>query len=93
MSTFLAHLRRRFAPSLLLSQAEGRVKLGINGFGRIGRLVFRAAHVNPHVEVRQGEVRRLPFGEGSGQLPRGSAARARCPRPFSPAPDPMSVVG
>ena len=27
------------------------VKLGINGFGRIGRLVFRAAINNPDVEV------------------------------------------
>jgi len=26
-------------------------KLGINGFGRIGRLVFRAAMANPEVEV------------------------------------------
>lgn len=28
-----------------------KVKLGINGFGRIGRLVCRAAVENPHVEV------------------------------------------
>ncbi|MCR4436919.1 MAG: type I glyceraldehyde-3-phosphate dehydrogenase [Clostridiales bacterium] len=28
------------------------VKIGINGFGRIGRLVFRAAITNPEVEVR-----------------------------------------
>ena len=27
------------------------VKVGINGFGRIGRLVFRAACANPNVEV------------------------------------------
>ncbi len=27
------------------------VKIGINGFGRIGRLVFRAASANPNVEV------------------------------------------
>jgi glyceraldehyde 3-phosphate dehydrogenase len=27
------------------------VKIGINGFGRIGRLVFRAALNNPEVEV------------------------------------------
>ena len=26
-------------------------KMGINGFGRIGRLVFRAAMANPNVEV------------------------------------------
>ena len=26
-------------------------KMGINGFGRIGRLVFRAAMANPQVEV------------------------------------------
>ncbi len=28
------------------------VKMGINGFGRIGRLVFRAAINNPNVEVK-----------------------------------------
>ena len=28
------------------------VKVGINGFGRIGRLVFRAAIANPNVEVK-----------------------------------------
>ena len=27
------------------------IKVGINGFGRIGRLVFRAAVNNPNVEV------------------------------------------
>ena len=27
------------------------IKLGINGFGRIGRLVFRAALKHPEVEV------------------------------------------
>ncbi len=27
------------------------IKLGINGFGRIGRLVFRAAYSNPNIEV------------------------------------------
>ena len=27
------------------------IKVGINGFGRIGRLVFRAAVKNPNVEV------------------------------------------
>jgi glyceraldehyde 3-phosphate dehydrogenase len=27
------------------------IKVGINGFGRIGRLVFRAAHADPNVEV------------------------------------------
>ena len=27
------------------------VKIGINGFGRIGRLVFRGAHVRDDVEV------------------------------------------
>ena len=29
----------------------GKIKLGINGFGRIGRLAFRAAHGRPEVEV------------------------------------------
>ena len=28
-----------------------KVKVGINGFGRIGRLVFRASLDNPNVEV------------------------------------------
>ncbi|MFI3277708.1 MAG: type I glyceraldehyde-3-phosphate dehydrogenase [Rikenellaceae bacterium] len=28
-----------------------KIKIGINGFGRIGRLVFRAACTNPNVEV------------------------------------------
>ena len=28
------------------------VKIGINGFGRIGRLVFRSAIDNPKVEIR-----------------------------------------
>lgn len=28
------------------------IKMGINGFGRIGRLVFRAAIDNPAVEVK-----------------------------------------
>ncbi len=28
-----------------------KIKIGINGFGRIGRLVFRAAVTNPNVEV------------------------------------------
>ena len=27
------------------------IKIGINGFGRIGRLVFRAAVKNPNIEV------------------------------------------
>jgi glyceraldehyde-3-phosphate dehydrogenase/erythrose-4-phosphate dehydrogenase len=27
------------------------IKVGINGFGRIGRLVFRAAMKNPNVQV------------------------------------------
>ena len=27
------------------------VKVGINGFGRIGRLVFRAAVKNPNIEI------------------------------------------
>ena len=28
-----------------------KIKIGINGFGRIGRLVFRAAATNPNVEI------------------------------------------
>ncbi|MBU4258641.1 MAG: hypothetical protein KKH45_04555, partial [Proteobacteria bacterium] len=28
-----------------------KIKLGINGFGRIGRLIFRAAMNHPDVEV------------------------------------------
>jgi len=31
--------------------AEGRVKVGINGFGRIGRLVARVAASNPNVDL------------------------------------------
>lgn len=31
--------------------AEGRVRVGINGFGRIGRLVCRACVLNPHTQV------------------------------------------
>jgi glyceraldehyde 3-phosphate dehydrogenase len=31
--------------------AEGKVKVGINGFGRIGRLVARVAASNPNVEL------------------------------------------
>jgi len=31
--------------------ATGKVKIGVNGFGRIGRLVFRAAMLNPGCEV------------------------------------------
>ena len=27
------------------------IKIGINGFGRIGRLVFRASVSNPNIEV------------------------------------------
>ncbi|HEY1097160.1 MAG TPA: glyceraldehyde 3-phosphate dehydrogenase NAD-binding domain-containing protein, partial [Alphaproteobacteria bacterium] len=27
------------------------IKVGINGFGRIGRLVFRAAAKNPNIEI------------------------------------------
>jgi len=36
--------------SLIMSN-KGTVKIGINGFGRIGRLVCRAASANPRVEV------------------------------------------
>ena len=28
-----------------------KIKVGINGFGRIGRLVFRAAVNNPNVQI------------------------------------------
>ena len=34
-----------------LKEETDMVKVGINGFGRIGRLVFRAACANPNVEV------------------------------------------
>ena len=33
------------------------VKVGINGFGRIGRLVFRAALNNPDVEIGRASCR------------------------------------
>ena len=42
---------------LLRSLSIMPAKLGINGFGRIGRLVFRAAMANPEVEVRGRIVR------------------------------------
>lgn len=32
-------------------QSTGKVKVGINGFGRIGRLVLRAAMQHPEIEV------------------------------------------
>ena len=28
------------------------IKVGINGFGRIGRMVFRAGLNNPNIEIR-----------------------------------------
>ena len=34
-----------------MEQEQKVVKLGINGFGRIGRLVLRAAFDNPKVQV------------------------------------------
>ena len=43
--------------SLCRSLSIMPAKLGINGFGRIGRLVFRAAMANPEVEVRGRIVR------------------------------------
>ena len=36
---------------LLHKEEIPMVKIGINGFGRIGRLVMRAACANPHVQV------------------------------------------
>ena len=32
-------------------QSTGKIKVGINGFGRIGRLVLRAAMHHPDIEV------------------------------------------
>ncbi len=56
------------------SGSAGHVKFGINGFGRIGRLVFRAAHVNPKCEVSRHSIsgtlisrrREILRGEGRG---------------------------
>lgn len=36
---------------ILKEEHEMSVKVGINGFGRIGRLVFRAAFSNPEIEI------------------------------------------
>jgi len=35
------------------------VKVGINGFGRIGRLVFRAACARKDIEIVQPQARRI----------------------------------
>lgn len=48
--------RTSSAPSLRGSPPDRRRGMGINGFGRIGRLVFRAASGNPDAEAR----RRVP---------------------------------
>ena len=37
------------------------VKVGINGFGRIGRLVFRAAAENDNIEVETGFEENLTY--------------------------------
>jgi glyceraldehyde 3-phosphate dehydrogenase len=34
-----------------MSSEASTIKIGINGFGRIGRVVFRAAHGQPQVRV------------------------------------------
>src|SRR5436853_5570184 len=41
---------RRTLKDFGLSELAMALKVGINGFGRIGRLVFRAAAKNPNVE-------------------------------------------
>jgi glyceraldehyde 3-phosphate dehydrogenase len=40
---------KSIAPTINMSAP--RVRLGINGFGRIGRLVFKAAFARPNVDV------------------------------------------
>ena len=50
------------------------IKVGINGFGRIGRMVFRAAIQNfPDIEVSG-----TTDSQGSGRGVTGPASRARC---------------
>jgi len=43
--------RSEVANSLHIHGSKIMVRIGINGFGRIGRLVFRIALDNPEVEV------------------------------------------
>nr|UER43275.1 GAPCP-2 protein [Populus tomentosa] len=38
-------------PTVLKSQADGKTKIGINGFGRIGRLVLRVATFRDDIDV------------------------------------------
>ena len=55
-----------FAVACLSQRSAGMLLagLGINGFGRIGRLVFRAAMANPDVELKaiDGREGRVFFG-------------------------------
>ena len=36
---------------ILYLSFERSIKVGINGFGRIGRLVLRAARTNPNIQI------------------------------------------
>ena len=37
--------------TIIKNQAMSKIKIGINGFGRIGRLVFRAGIKQDNVEI------------------------------------------
>jgi glyceraldehyde 3-phosphate dehydrogenase len=43
--------QKQFYRNHLITKIMGKIKVGINGFGRIGRLVFRVAADMPEVEV------------------------------------------
>src|SRR5439155_23595126 len=47
---FLFRQSRRHHPLYLHGAVDMALKVGINGFGRIGRLVFRAGLENPNIE-------------------------------------------
>lgn len=42
---------------------SSKIRVGINGFGRIGRLVLRAALEKPHIEVVAINDPFIPVGE------------------------------
>ena len=50
-----------------MSPAEVMTQMGINGFGRIGRLVFRAAMENQSASCRQSVFDWLAFENQCGQ--------------------------
>jgi len=66
--------------------------MGINGFGRIGRLVFRAASANPEMTVKgvndpfmdlEYMVYQLKYDSVHGQFPGTVACRRKATKNFS----------